>query len=150
MKRKIYALFTLMLAIVCCAVCFVACNTGDEESNGEAKTVARIVESTQERVVILVEETDGETTLFETMEELSNDGVFTYELSGTMVNKINGKENAADFSACWILYTSDSEMGNSAWGTYNFQEVTCLSAIVGGGELTVSTGAYYIWVYTAF
>ena len=149
MKRKIYSLFTLMLAIVCCAVCLVACNTGDEENNGEAKTVARIVESTQERVVILVEEADGEATLFNVMEELSKDD-FTYELSGTMVSKINGTENAADFSACWMLYTSDSEMGNSEWGTYDFQNVTCLSASVGGDALTVSAGAYYIWVYTTF
>ena len=67
-----------------------------------------------------------------------------------MVSKINGTENAADFSACWILYTSDSEMGNSEWGTYDFQNVTCLSAIVGGDALTVSAGAYYIWVYTTF
>ena len=150
LKRKIYPLFTLILAIVCCTVCLTACNTGDDESNGEGKTVGRIVESTGERVVIFVEEANGETTLFEVMEALSEGGDFTYELSGTMVNTINGKENASDFSACWMLYTSDSEMGNSAWGTCEYQGLTCPSAIVGGDALTVCAGAYYIWDYVTF
>ncbi len=145
MKRKIYSFFTLTLTLVFCAFCLVGC-----KSNGEGKVVGRIVETTEETVVILVEETDGSATLFDVMEELRKNDALSYGLSGTMVKEINGKQNAADFSACWMLYTSDSEMGNLEWGTYEYEDVSCVSAIVGGDALNVVAGEYYIWVFVRF
>ena len=67
-----------------------------------------------------------------------------------MVSSVEGKENAADGSACWMLYTSDAEMSNKEWGTITYEGNTYGSAILGAESLQVSAGQYYVWSYDAF
>ncbi len=142
MKRKFISFITLFLAAVLSAVYLVACG------GGTAK--AEVVETTDTLVVIRVNETDETATLFDVMNDLQEEGVLQFELSGTMLKSLNGTANPTDFSACWMLYTSDSEMGNDEWGTYDYNGTTLPSAILGGDALTVVAGAYYVWVYQAF
>lgn len=142
MKRKIISFFTLICMVALCVCCLVSCEEGS--------ATGKIVKATDTLVVIQVEETDGAATLFDVMETLQKDGELTYTLSGTMLQSLNGKENPADYSSCWMLYTSDSVMGNAEWGAYDYEGTTCLSAIVGGDALRVIEGAYYVWVYKTF
>lgn len=141
-KRRWITFFTLICIAMLAAVCMTSCKDGKAEG--------RLVENTETLVVIEVTETDGEATLFDVMEILQEEGKLTYTLSGTMIHSIGEKENAADFSACWMLYTSDTEMGNTEWGTYDYKGTSCASAILGGDALTLVKGAYYVWVYTSF
>ena len=129
--------------LLCSVFCFVACVTV-----GKAKAV--VVERTATLVVICVNETDEKATLFDVMEDLQKENALQFELTGTMLKSLNGTENAADFSSCWMLYTSDTEMGNTEYGTYDYGKVACVSAILGGESLIVSAGEYYVWVYTTF
>ena len=147
MKRKIRIFFALCLSLVC-ALCLFACG---DKSNGEGKLVCRLVESTDARVVIYVEETDGEATLLDCMEQLkASETQFSYELVSGMVASINGVANPADYSKCWMLYTSDAEMANAAWGTLQYDGKTLGSAIVGAETLDVIAGGIYIWDYVSF
>jgi hypothetical protein len=84
------------------------------------------------------------------MERAKTDGDLTYEISGGMVTSIEGKANAADFSACWMLYTSDVEMSNAEWGTITVGEKTLGSAIVGAEALPIVAGELYVWSYQSF
>ncbi|MBQ8308520.1 MAG: DUF4430 domain-containing protein [Clostridia bacterium] len=142
MKRKMISFVTLLVMVIFSAFCLVACGGGT--------AAAEVVETTDTLVVIRVEKTDEEATLFDVMEALQEDNALQFELSGTMLKSLNGTENASDFSSCWMLYTSDNAMGNSEWGTYDYNGTSCLSAILGGDALTVSAGAYYVWVYQTF
>lgn len=148
MKCKIRIFFALCLSLVC-ALGLFACG---DKSNGEGKLVCRLVESTEARVVICVEETDGEATLLDCMEQLkASDAQFTYDVAGDgMVASINGVANPADYSKCWMLYTSDAEMANAAWGTLQYDGKTLGSAIVGAETLDVIAGGIYIWDYVSF
>lgn len=138
-----------LLAFLTAAIClfsFAACG----KSNGAGKTVATVVKE-ETLVVITVEEVDGEPTLLAVMEKLQADGQLTFTADGTgMVMSIEGKENPADWSACWMLYTTDSEMANTEWGTVEYQGESYGSAVVGANALTVLAGESYIWSYQVF
>jgi hypothetical protein len=98
-------------------------------------------------IVIRCEETDGDTTLMDYMNALKVDGELDFTVENGMITSINGIENPADYSSCWMLYTSDGEMANSAWGTVLYNDAEYGSAILGAGELKIKEGCLYIWVF---
>ena len=137
MKRKILSLLLVLVAVFC-----FACGGGSAQCS--------IADVSETRVAILAEKTDGKATVLNCMEYLAEKGEFTYEIVGGMVTSINGKANAADFSSCWMLYTSDAEMSNVAWGTVEYNGETLASAILGAETLIVEEGEFYVWVYQSF
>ena len=143
MKRKLYSLFTLILGFLLSTVVFFGC-----DSSGEAQ--ASVVEQISTMVVIKVENVENESTLMNVMEALKAEGELSFTVVNGMIKEINGTSNPADFSSCWMLYTSDSEMANSEWGTVEYNEEILGSAIVGAETLVVSEGEYYIWWYQSF
>ena len=143
MKRKFYSIVTLFLTVVMSVCMFAAC-----DKEGSAK--AEVVSKTDTMVVIKVNETEGFATLLDAMTYLSEEGELSFTVSGGMVSSVEGKENAADWSACWMLYTSDTEMSNKEWGTITYEGNTYGSAILGVESLQVSVGEYYLLSYDTF
>ena len=142
MKRKLISFISLLVAVLLSVFSLVSCGGGT--------ATAEVVEATDTLVVIRVNETDEAVTLFDVMEELQKENVLQFDLDGTMLKSLSGKQNAADFSSCWMLYTSDGKMSNGEWGTYDYRGTLCGSAILGGDALIVSAGEYYVWEYTTF
>ena len=146
MKRK-WNIFLAFCFSVLCALSLFAC--GAKKDTGAL--VCSLVENGSTRVVISVGDTDGNCTLLDCMEKLKMDEEgFTFEIASGMVTSINGVENPADWSYCWMLYTSDVEMANAEWGTVKYKDATLGSAIVGANALTVTAGEIYVWEYVAF
>ena len=143
MKRKIYLFVTFLLTLAISVFSFVAC---DKEGSAKAEIVSKM----DTMVVIKVNETEGFATLLDAMEYLKSEGELTFEITDGMVSSIEGKANPADWSACWMLYTSDAEMSNTEWGTVTYDGNTYGSAILGAESLEVSAGAYYVWSYDTF
>ena len=141
-KNKLFAFIALLCLTL---MAFVGCG---KETSGTAKAI--VAEQTETTLVIKVETVSGEVTLVEVMSGLKQAEVISYTISSGMVTEINGKANAADYSSCWMLYTSDSELANAQWGTYVYNGETLGSAIVGADTLTVTAGAYYVWYYQSF
>lgn len=106
MKSKTYAVFTLLLTVIISVCMLVAC---DKEGSAKAEIVSR----TDTMVVIKINETEGFATLLDAMTYLKDEGELTFELTSGMVSSIEGKANPVDWSACWMLYTSDTEMSNA-------------------------------------
>ena len=102
-------------------------------------------------VVITITEEEGSPTLLQVMEFLREEGKlsFTADVSG-MVTSIEGKQNAADWSSCWMLYTSDEVNANTQWGTIEYNGKTYGSAMLGADALCVEVGDVYVWSYQAF
>ena len=88
--------------------------------------------------------------LIEYMEQLAKEGKLESTVSDGMITSINGIENPADYSSCWMLYTSDAENSNTAWGTVEYEGVEYGSAISGAEVLKVKAGQLYIWVFQSF
>lgn len=84
------------------------------------------------------------------MEELQADGAMNFTVQSGMVTSINGKANPADFSSCWMLYTSDTEMSNTAWGEIDYNGGKLGSAVLGADALPVAEGEIYVWYYQSF
>ena len=140
MKRKISYLLTFIF-VAFTAVFAVACNKG-----GEAKAV--VLSSTENQLVIRVHTTEGNATLTDVMTALQEEGELSFTVTGGMVTAINGKSNtASDF---WMLYTSDTEMSNTEWGTVDYEGERYASAVLGADALTVVDGGLYIWDYQSF
>lgn len=128
MKRKIPAVFLLLLTVVFSAVCLFSCKEKDAKP-----------------VVITVEEPVATgTTLVEYMDLQGID----YKISNGMVTELDGTKNST--KSFWMLYTTDETNANTAWGTYEYNGATLGSAVLGAGELLVAQGETYVWVYQTF
>ena len=104
-------------------------------------------------VLNVTEEAIGVNTdmvLIDYMDTLVKEGKLTCTIENGMVTSINGIDNPADFSSCWMLYTSDADNSNAAWGTVEFEGAQYGSAISGAETLKVKPGQLYIWVYKSF
>ena len=104
-------------------------------------------------VLKVTEEAIGGNTdmvLIDYMDTLVKEGKLTCTIENGMVTSINSIDNPADFSSCWMLYTSDADNSNAAWGTVEFEGAQYGSAISGAETLKIKAGQLYIWVYKSF
>ena len=88
--------------------------------------------------------------LIEYMETLKEKGELEFEISNGMILSINGIDNPADYSSCWMLYTSDPENSNTAWGTVEYNGKQYGSAVSGAEALEIKPDQLYIWVFQSF
>ena len=93
---------------------------------------------------------DPDMYLIDYMASLKENGELEYEIKNGMISSINGIDNPADYSKCWMLYTSDSENANSAWGTVLYEGTEYGSAVVGAEILKLKADCLYIWVFKSF
>ena len=101
-------------------------------------------------VVITAQSVEDCDTLLAYMEKLQRDGKLSFTVTNGMVTAIDGKANDADYNPCWMLYTSDAENANGAWGTVEYDGKQYGSATLGAGELPVKENCVYIWWYQSF
>ena len=131
MKRKVSVLFVVLIFFMTLCLGVVACQKGEVQD-----------------VVIMVENATQGQTLLSYMQELQEENKLSFVLQNGMVTKINGTSNAV--SSYWMLYTTDVENANTAWGTYEYNGQTLGSAISGAETLIVKNGETYVWTYQTF
>ena len=134
----------VLCALLGALTLFAAVSCQNKEKSVKA-TVEVVNETT---VVISVEECSGGATLLDAMESLKKAEELDFSLSAGMVTEIGGKENGAN--SYWMLYTSDADFSNTAWGTVDYEGQTLGSAILGAEALKVSAGKIYLWSYQSF
>ena len=95
---------------------------------------------------------DGATdmTLMDYMTKLKDKGDLELAISDGMITSINGIDNPADYSSCWMLYTSDADNANASWGTVEYEGKEYGSAISGAEMLKIKPDQLYIWVFKSF
>ena len=155
MKRKILAfLLTLVLSFgftACDAFGLFGNSTNDLSTSVSAEKIATVEAVSEDVIAIqILKASDGE-KLLDIMQQLKGQKALDFQTDGSgMLKSINGKENAADWSYCWMLYTSDTEFSNREWGTYTYQDKELGSAIFGAEQLPATVGKVYVWVYKKF
>ena len=104
-----------------------------------------VIKATQEAIA-------GKTDmlLIDYMQQLKDKGELEFEVANGMITSINGIANPADYSSCWMLYTSDEANANAAWGTVDYQGKLYGSAVSGAETLKIKADQLYIWVYKSF
>ena len=121
---------------------------------GCQKTEPLVIKDSDTYIVIKTtkESLDGKTDmlLIDYMNELVSKGELTCTIADGMITSINGIENPADWSSCWMLYTSDLENANASWGTVEYEGVEYGSAISGAEVLKIKPDQLYIWVFKSF
>ena len=144
---------TLAVLTLCSACALPLGKTSESTSSESVETVkiATIEDRSADMIAIRVLAAEDGAKFISVMEELQKNGEFTFtkDASG-MVASINGKANAADWSACWMLYTSDAELSSTEFGSYEYKGTVLGSANLGADALPVVNGEVYIWVYTSF
>jgi len=93
---------------------------------------------------------EADMLLIDYMAKLKEKGELEFSISNGMITSINGIDNPADYSSCWMLYTSDEENANAAWGVVEYEGKQYGSAISGAETLKIKPGQLYIWVYKSF
>ena len=133
----------LVILILACSVLLSGC-----------KSEPLVIKDSDTYIVVKVTEEvlDGRTDmlLIDYMNELAQSGELECTISNGMITSINGIENPADFSSCWMLYTSDAENSNPAWGTMEYKGIQYGSAISGAEVLKIKPDQLYIWVFQTF
>ena len=158
MKKKIIIGCMMALCLAACSSCalpfeFPFGNTKDEVSVSvdEQVKMASVEQKTEDMVAIRVTDAEKGKKLIEVMQALRADEQLTFtQDSQGMVIAINGTEYAADWSGCWMLYTSDEEFSSIEWGVYEYHGAALGSAVFGEDALPVVNGEIYVWVYTKF
>ncbi len=117
---------------------------------GGCKSEPLVIKESETCIAIKAPENAADLTLLAYMEQLAAEGKMTCEIKDGMITSINGIANPADFSSCWMLYTSDAENANTAWGTVEFDGEAYGSAISGAEILRIKPGQLYIWVFQSF
>ena len=142
MKKIVKATIALLASIIV----FVLTGCFSQES--------LVVKESDTYIVITVSndqmQITDQTTLVDYMHSLKNDGQLSFEMDDGMVSSINGIDNPSDYSSCWMLYTSDTENANSAWGTIEYDQNVYGSAIFGAESLKIKDGCIYIWFFKSF
>ena len=140
MKRKLQLFLTLIFTVIVFA--FSAC----QKDTG--KIQAEVVESSESTVIIRVDEVNGDTTLYEVMCALKEQGALNFvsenSTYGQSIVSINGVENPVDWSYFWASYTTDSENGSTA---KTVDGVEWYYAMAGISTLKVKAGHSYMFAY---
>ena len=140
--RRILSL-TLAVVLLACTALLTGC-----------KSEPLVIKESETCIVIKTtkEAMDGKTEMYliDYMDILVKEGRMTCKISDGMVTSINGIDNPADYSSCWMLYTSDAENANTAWGTVEYDGQTYGSAVSGAEALKIKPDQLYIWVFQSF
>lgn len=161
-NKKILTLALAATLSLCAVFAASACAIRSEKdsSSDDAQSVDyKVAESNEELVVLTVTHavmplTDA-TSLFDYMQKLQEKGKLTFEVADGFITKVNGVENPADYSSCWMMYTDLGVLdgvsySNAEWGTYTYGEKTYNSAAYGVTALPAVEGYTYILHYDAF
>lgn len=140
-RKSLSCLFAILL--LACSLLLPGCKSEplvikDSETCIVIKTTPEVLEGKEDMVLI------------DYMNQLVQSGELTCTIKDGMVTSINGIENPADFSSCWMLYTSDEENANAAWGVVEYNGVQYGSAISGAEVLKLKPDQLYIWVFKSF
>lgn len=142
MKNKMQKVLSLMLVLVILAG-LSAC-----------KSEKLVIKDSDTYIVVktTTQAMDGATdmTLMDYMTKLNEKGDLEFTISDGMITSINGIANPADYSSCWMLYTSDAENANASWGAVEYDGKEYGSAISGAETLKIKPDQLYIWVFKSF
>lgn len=138
MKRK---MAVCLLALLCLFL-GVACN--------QTTAKATVLATEEERIVISIDETNGEVTLTQVLDALQTDGKLTITISNGMITSINGKQNrteSANSGYSWMIYTSNTQLSYAEYGSKTYGDTVCYSAAFGADGLKVAQGETVILSY---
>ena len=137
-KRGLFVLLTVLLA----AAMLTGCK--QEPLVIKDSETCIVIKTTEEAM-----EGSTDMLLIDYMERMREEGL-EFTVSDGMIVSINGIDNPADYSSCWMLYTSDAEMSNSTWGTVEYEGEVYGSAVSGAETLKIKPDQLYIWVFQSF
>ena len=144
MKTRKFLVLSLVLVLL--VLCLCACGAKEKEP---------MVLTESENFIVIKPTNDlSGTPLIDVMKNAKSSGQFdfTYEDTqyGAMIKTINGVGDPTDNTKAWMLYTSDTEHANTAWGQVEYQSNVYGSATLGASALNVIENGIYIWVYQSF
>ena len=142
MKKIFNAIIAITLSVI--GFSFFGCSSKEPLVIKESDTYIVITVSNKQMNIT------NTTTLVDYMNSLKDAGQLTFEINNGMVSSVNGIDNPSDWSSCWMIYTSDTDNANSAWGTIEYNGNIYGSAILGAESLMVKDGCIYIWVFQSF
>ena len=153
--KKSFPLLALCLAILA-AFTLSACtqkpspSTTPSVGGGSVEPIpmGEILSVTDTQIVISVNEVEEGTTLIAVMAELKANSALSYEIANGMITSLNGKTTAAN--EFWGLYTSDTALSNTEWGTAEYEGKTYGSAMFGAETMPVISNGIYIWKLSSF
>ena len=130
--KKRYVFVAAVIAALCAFIS--ACTPIEKEPLVIKESDKHIViTADSERVSIT-----NDTTLLDYMNSLKQSGELEFEIANGMVVSVNGIANADP--SYWMLYSSDADNANAAWGTAEYKGEKYGSAMFGAEKLKIKNG----------
>lgn len=104
-----------------------------------------VIKESDEFVIVKVDK-DVDLSLIDYVKSL-DEYKDSFLIENGMITAIDGVKNKADWSYCWMIYTSDAENSNTAWGKVEYEGKVYGSATLGAELLKVKKDCIYIFVY---
>ena len=139
--KKFFVTLGMLLSMLFAAAFCVGCTPS------EGVKVKATVQVTETEIAIVVESVEGDAKLIDAMKALQEEGKLSFVADGQgLIQSINGKENAADWSQYWSLYISDAELSDMTYGIeWNGQQLGFSN--FGAEALPIANGGVYVWLY---
>ena len=139
--KKFFVTVGMLLSMLFAAAFCVGCTPA------EGVKVKATVQVTETEIAIVVESVEGDAKLIDAMKALQEEGKLSFTTNGQgLIQSINGKENAADWSQYWTLYISDAELSDITYGIeWNGQQLGFSN--FGAEALPIVEGGVYVWSY---
>ena len=144
MKKQSKKLMSVLLALLLVSAMLLTACRSEPLVIKDSDTYI-VVKTTQEAMG-----DNADMLLIDYMKTLKDKGELDFEIENGMITSINGIANPADYSSCWMLYTSDEANSNAGWGTVEYQGKEYGSAISGAETLKIKADQLYIWVFKSF
>ena len=136
---KLKKLLSLALLLCLLSTLFVGCL---------GKTEPVVIKDSDTFIVITADK--DAPSLLEYMNSLKDKGELDFTIENGMLTSVNGIANPADFSSCWMVYTSYADYASEMFGTVEYGGKVYGSAVVGSETLPVKAGEIYIWFFASF
>lgn len=142
-KRSLSLLLTLLFALG--AFSLFSCKEKDETDyvSADENTVAIFP---SEEVLALTDRS----TLADYLVAMREKGLISYEMEYGMINSVNGIVNeytGTNSMNSWMIYTSDPDQSNAAFGKLKYEGKTYASASLGAESLIVKAEYAYFLAY---
>lgn len=134
--KRIFLSIVLAVVALFCACAKPAANPADENT---------VVIVPSEEVLAL----DG-ATLADYLAAMKERGLISYTMENGMLTEVNGKKNRSTGTSsaeCWMIYTSDPDYSNAAFGTLTYDGVVYPSASLGAESIVLSKSFVYLLAY---
>ncbi len=155
--KRIFLTLAVAAALSCSVLLFSACDP--QAPKDGAGSEYEVIVNRGKQFIFTATDVEGNVSLYDALVQLREEERVAFDGYtgdyGFTITAVNGIENTADWSSCWMIYTDLTEYegvlyATTEYGTFTYGETTYAQASYGASSLPVIKGYTYALHYDTF